>query len=77
MLTIGTPLMWTLFAAFVVIALLVDFLALSKQGAHAVSMKEATVWSLVWVAVSFLFVGWLWWYLGGATGYRPRSRSAC
>ena len=68
MMIIGTPLMWTLFAAFVVIALLVDFLALSKQGAHAVSMKEATVWSLVWVAVSFLFVGWLWWYLGGATG---------
>src|SRR5690606_6614841 len=33
--------------------------------AHAVSMKEATVWSLVWVAVSFVFVGWLWWYLGG------------
>jgi tellurite resistance protein TerC len=60
--------MWTLFAAFVLVALLVDFFALQKQGAHRVSMKEAAVWSLVWVAVSFVFVGWLWWYLGGLDG---------
>ena len=66
MVGIGTPLMWSLFAAFVLVALLVDFLALNKQGAHRVSIKEAAVWSLVWVAVSFVFVGWLWWYLGGA-----------
>ena len=63
----GTPLMWGLFAAFVVVALAVDFLALNKQGAHSVSIREATVWSLVWVAVSFVFLGWLWWYLGGTS----------
>jgi len=68
MMATGTPLMWSLFAAFVLIALLVDFFAMEKQGAHRVSMKEAAVWSLVWVAVSFLFVGWLWWYLGGRDG---------
>lgn len=68
MMTIGTPLMWTLFAAFVFIALAIDFLALNRQGAHKVSMGEAAVWSLVWVAVSFVFVGWLWWYLGGLSG---------
>jgi len=62
---IGTPLMWSLFAAFVLIALLVDFFALTKQGAHRVSIREATIWSLIWVAVSFVFVGWLWWHLGG------------
>ncbi len=67
MVSIGTPLMWTLFAVFVVVALLVDFLALSRQGAHTVSMKEATIWSLVWVAVSVAFGGWLWWYLGGTS----------
>jgi len=65
MITVGTPMMWTLFAAFVLIALLVDFFAMEKQGAHKVTMKEAAIWSLVWVAVSFAFVGWLWWYLGG------------
>jgi tellurite resistance protein TerC len=68
MMTIGTPMMWTLLAAFVLVALLVDFVAMEKQGAHKVTMKEAAVWSLVWVAVSFAFVGWLWWYLGGPDG---------
>jgi tellurite resistance protein TerC len=68
MTTTGTPLMWTLFAAFVLAALVVDFFAMEKQGAHRVSMREATVWSLVWVAVSFVFVGWMWWHLGGLEG---------
>ncbi len=36
-------------------------------------MREATIWSMIWVAVSFLFVGLLWWYLGG-TGLDPVSR---
>lgn len=61
----ATPTMWALFAAFVLVALAVDFFALNKQGAHAVTLREAAVWSLVWVAVSGVFVGWLWWYLGG------------
>ncbi len=68
MMTIGTPLMWTLFAAFVLVALLVDFFAMEKQGAHKVTMKEAGIWSLIWVGVSAVFVGWLWWYLGGLEG---------
>jgi tellurite resistance protein TerC len=55
--------MWSLFAAFVVVALLVDFFAMSKQGAHRVSIREAAVWSLIWVAISLVFLGGLWWYL--------------
>jgi tellurite resistance protein TerC len=68
MMTVGTPLIWMLFAAFVLVALLVDFIAMNKQGAHKVSMGEAAVWSVIWVAVSFVFVGLLWWYLGGMSG---------
>ena len=68
MMSVGTPLMWMLFAAFVLVALLVDFLAMNKQGAHKVTMGEAATWSLIWVAVSFVFVALLWWYLGGMGG---------
>jgi tellurite resistance protein TerC len=57
--------MWSLFGVCVIAALLVDFLALRKQGAHRVSLREAAVWSAIWVAVSFVFVAWMWWYLGG------------
>lgn len=63
--SVSNPMMWSLFAAFVALALLIDFLALNRQGAHRVSLREAGIWSLVWVAVSFVFVGWMWWYLGG------------
>lgn len=70
----GTPLMWSLFATFVVVALLIDFAALRKQGAHHVTIKEAAIWSLVWVAVSFVFVGWMWWHLGG-TNADPALRA--
>jgi tellurite resistance protein TerC len=55
--------MWSLFAAFVVVALLVDFFAMNKQGAHRVTIREAAVWSLIWVGVSFVFLAGLWWYL--------------
>ncbi|MFO1323538.1 MAG: TerC family protein [Burkholderiales bacterium] len=73
MLTVGTPLIWTLFLVFVLAALFVDFFALARQGAHAVSMREAGIWSLIWVAVSFGFAGWLWWHLGG-TGADAAAR---
>ena len=66
MASVGTPFMWSLCAAFVIVALLVDFFALSRQGAHKVSLREALIWSLIWVAVSAAFAAWLWWYLGSS-----------
>jgi len=55
--TIGTWWMWTGFAIFVVLALIVDIVVLEKQGAHKVTMKEAAIWSAIWVAVSLMFAG--------------------
>jgi tellurite resistance protein TerC len=73
MISIGTPLLWSLFAAFVLVALIIDFVALKKGGAHVVGIREAAIWSLIWIAVAFVFVGWLWWYLGG-TGADPAAK---
>ncbi|MFO7303594.1 MAG: TerC family protein [Acidobacteriota bacterium] len=66
-MSIGTPLLWALFAAIVVVALVIDFFALNRQGAHRVSTREAAIWSLIWVVVSLAFVGVLWWSLGGTS----------
>lgn len=57
--------LWTIFGIVVVVALLIDFFAMKKQGAHKVSLKEAAIWSSIWVALSLLFMTWLWWYKGG------------
>ncbi len=65
---IGTPMMWGIFVAFVLVALVVDFAAMRSQGAHRVGMREAAVWSIVWILVSFVFVAWLWSRLRDAQG---------
>ena len=60
---IGTPLFYGVFAIVVLVMIAIDMLALKKNGSHKVSIKEALAWSAVWVAVSCLFAGWLYWYL--------------
>ena len=61
--TIGTWWMWAAFAIFVIVAIAVDLLVLESKGASKVSFKEALNWSIVWVVLSFVFNGLLWWYL--------------
>jgi tellurite resistance protein TerC len=60
--------LWLVFVAFVLAALFVDFVVLKKQGAHAVGVKEALNWSLIWVGLSFVFNGLLWWAIRHETG---------
>jgi tellurite resistance protein TerC len=60
--------LWIVFVAFVLAALFVDFVVLRKQGAHAVGVKEALNWSLIWIALSFVFNGLLWWAVFETSG---------
>lgn len=52
--TIGSPLMWAGFLVFVVGMLAID-LGVFHRKAHEVSLKEAAVWSAVWVALALTF----------------------
>lgn len=49
---------WIIFNAVVVILLLVDLLVLQKD-AHAISLKEAGLWSAFWIVLSLLFCVWI------------------
>jgi tellurite resistance protein TerC len=60
--------LWAVFIAIVIAALVVDFIVLNKQGSHEVGVKEAINWSIVWVALSFLFNGLFWWAVKDSTG---------
>lgn len=60
--------LWITFVVFVLVALFVDFVALRKQGAHEVSVPEAIRWSLIWVALSFVFNALFWWAIKDTTG---------
>ncbi|MGQ3082443.1 MAG: TerC family protein [Hydrogenophaga sp.] len=60
--------LWVVFVVFVVAALFVDFVVLKKQGSHAVGVKEALNWSIIWVALSFVFNALFWWAIKDSTG---------
>ncbi|HCL5257879.1 TPA: TerC family protein [Salmonella enterica] len=66
--TVGTPLLWGGFAVIVVIMLSIDLLLQGRRGAHAMSMKQAAGWSILWVTLSLLFNAAFWWYLAETQG---------
>ena len=68
MSTVAPVWLWLVFIAIVIAALFIDFVVLKKQGAHEVGVKEALNWSILWVALSFVFNGLFWWAVRDTTG---------
>jgi len=66
--TIAPLWLWITFGGIVLVSLFIDFVVLRKQGSHDIGVKEALNWSLVWIALSFLFNGLFWWAVRDATG---------
>lgn len=66
--TIGTWWMWSGFFVIVLVMLAIDLFAVGGGKKHRVSLREAALWSAIWVGVSLLFAGVLWWYLDTALG---------
>lgn len=63
MSSIGEWWMWAVFLGIVLVMLLIDLFVVGGGKQHRVSVKEAAIWSVIWVSVSLLFAGGLWWYL--------------
>ncbi|SDX93643.1 TerC family protein [Lysobacter enzymogenes] len=72
--TIGSPMLWGAFAAFVVVALLVDLVLMRHGGPHKVTFKEAAWWSVGWIALAFVFNAALWWYVSRESGAEVGNR---
>lgn len=72
--SVGTPLMWAVFIALVIVFLIVDLLFVHKED-EVISTRDAIRWTLIWIALALLFSGWVWWEFGGGkaleflTGY--------
>jgi tellurite resistance protein TerC len=52
--SVGTPVLWIGFTIFVLAMLALD-LGVFHRKAHAVRMREALVWSVVWIGLAFCF----------------------
>ena len=72
----ATPTMWAGFIAFVLVMLALDLFVFGGRKAHKVSVKEAALWSLVWVSLALAFNAGLWWYLTGSVGPEIADRKA-
>jgi len=68
MQTIAPLWLWATFAGIVLASVFIDFVVLKKQGPHDIGVKEALNWSMVWIALSFLFNGLFWWAVKDSTG---------
>lgn len=66
--SIGSPGLWMAFGAIVIVMLAIDLFVVGGGRQHRVSLREAAVWSVIWVTVSFLFAAGLWWHLDGSGG---------
>jgi tellurite resistance protein TerC len=61
---VGTPWLWGGFLALVLALLALD-LGVFHRKDRAISTRDALAWTVVWIALSFGFGGFIWWQFGG------------
>jgi TerC family integral membrane protein len=65
--SVGTPLLWGGFAAFVLAMLALD-LGVFHRRAHVVRAREALGWSAVWITLALIFNAAVWHWFGPERG---------
>src|SRR5271169_6172910 len=63
----GYLLRWIIFNAFILLALFLDLRVINRKH-HKTSLREATLWSCIWIAISIVFGVGVSFYLGQAAG---------
>lgn len=61
--SVGTPLMWAVFIALVIVFLVVDLVVVHKDD-EVISTRDAIRWTFIWIGLALLFDGWVWWEFG-------------
>ncbi len=74
--SIGSPGLWVAFGIIVAIMLAVDLFVVGGGRQHRVGVREALIWSLVWICVSLAFAVGLWVYLDGLHGREVATSTA-
>ena len=74
--SIGSPGLWVAFGIIVAIMLAVDLFVVGGGRQHRVGVREALIWSLVWICVSLAFAAGLWVYLDGLHGREVATSTA-
>jgi tellurite resistance protein TerC len=72
---VGSPTLWGGFLVGVVFMLALD-LGVFNRKEHRVTVREAAIWSAVWVTLSLCFNAWIWWHFSAELGDETGSRLA-
>ncbi len=54
---------WVIFGVVVIFMLALDLGVLNRKS-HTISLREALIWSGIWIGISLLFNVWVYWYMG-------------
>jgi len=65
--SVGSPALWAGFIGIVIVMLALD-LGVFHRKAHVVGFKEASIWTGVWITLSLIFNGFIWWKFGSKAG---------
>src|SRR5262252_2982688 len=65
--SVGTPALWIGFTTFVLLALFLD-LGLFRRRSRAVSVREATLASVIWICLALVFNVGVYHFLGHRSG---------
>lgn len=60
---IGTPVLWVGFTVFILAMLALD-LGVFHRKAHAIKMREALAWSIIWISLALLFNAGVYFWFG-------------
>jgi tellurite resistance protein TerC len=63
----GTPLLWVGFNVFVLLGLTLD-LGVFHRKAHRISLREAALWSVIWITLALAFGFFIWHWHGAQRG---------
>ncbi len=61
--SVGSPTLWVAFLLGVILMLALD-LGVFHRKSHAITIREALTWSVIWVCLSLCFNGLIWYWFG-------------
>ncbi|MFP3028848.1 MAG: TerC/Alx family metal homeostasis membrane protein [Arsenophonus sp.] len=60
--SVGTPLLWAIFTIVIAVMLLIDIFLHGKHFGKEITVRQALIWTLIWIALALLFALGLWFY---------------
>uniref|UniRef100_A0A3B0M5I2 Inner membrane protein alx n=1 Tax=Arsenophonus endosymbiont of Trialeurodes vaporariorum TaxID=235567 RepID=A0A3B0M5I2_9GAMM len=60
--SVGTPVLWAIFTVVIAIMLLIDISLQGKHPGREITVRQAVVWSFIWISLALLFALGLWFY---------------